>query len=389
MTAKFRSPFLTACLLLVAAVFLQACDSSPGNVGSGLLDPQAGEPLSVALETTEFEAQQSADVTGGAFSEGASRALFGTVEDPAIGQIDASGYLDFFPTESISDDFRNNNITFAELTFNLDYVYGDTVSGVTMQLSDMPESWHSRGVHADTVLVAGDPVMELEVDSRKHFIRFELPEEWIQANDAILRSENFADEFHGFQLRTTAGNAVLGVDHAATSLRLAVPGDTSIYVTSKVLSAITKTPNLSETNLMLVQDGTDAAVDVNFDLTLPQLLNGLIHRSVFRVAHDAPVLETPAGFHRPVIKTLDMNLVFGAAEFRIRLASATVTDEGTVSFDDVAFSGSIRNILLGTIENPYFEMVVPITDSTVDVLFVQDQSGSEPPRAVLTVTNIN
>jgi hypothetical protein len=397
MIANTRSPLYIFALVLITTAFGSGCDSSPGNVGSGLLDPQAGEPLSIAVETSVFESKEIPDVTGGSFTEGARRALFGTVIDPAVGTIDAAGHIDFFPTEGVSDEFLNNAITMAQLTLNIDYVYGDTLGGVTFQLLDIADNWDAVGVSADTMLTIGNPVMDIEIESNKQVLRFDLPAEWIQANDAILRSENFSEVFHGFQLRTVSGNAVLGVDNAASTMKLAVPGDTSIFVLSKVLSTIDKLPTgTNPLGSVMMQDGSSARVDVKFDLKLDPLLDGLIHRTVFRIAQSDPSLNTPNGFYRPQIKRLYLGFVFGDPELRVLLAAASVSEDGTFSFeegsvpeDELTFNETITGIILDLLPNPAFEITVPVSESTIDVLFIKDTSSDTPPRAVLTVTNIN
>jgi hypothetical protein len=395
MTAIFRSTLLFIAVLF-AGLSSSGCDSSPGNVGSGLLDPQAGEPLSVSVETTVFETQDSPDITGGSFTEGSSRALFGTVVDPAIGTIDASGHIDFFPTQAVSDEFLNNPISLAEITMLIDYVYGDTLGMFTLQLLDITDNWNSVGVPADTSLSIGNPVMDMEIEANTQVLRFNLPDEWIQANDAILRSENFSELFHGFQLRSLAGNAVLGVNNAATTMKLAVPGDTSIFVTSKVLSTIDNVSTGDPDGLLLIQDGTAARVDVEFDLKLDPLLDGIIHRTIFRIAGSEPNLATPMGFVRPQVERLFLGLTFGDPPLKVLLAAANVADDGTFTFaegsladDELTFNETITGIILDLLPNPMFELSVPVSESTINVVFIDNIGSETPPRAILTVTNIN
>ncbi|TDI77632.1 MAG: hypothetical protein E2O84_00670 [Bacteroidetes bacterium] len=383
-------------LIFVFLAGLQAgCDSAPGNVGSGLLDPQAGEPLSIQVETTVFEPQGTPDITGGSFSEGAKRALFGTVIDPAVGTIDASGHIDFFPTESVSDEFRNNSISMAELTLHIDYVYGDTLDGVTIQISDIIDSWDAVGVSADTVLTIGDPIMQMEIESNAQILRFELPSEWIQANDEILRSDNFSEVFHGFQLRTLSGNAVLGVSHAASTMKLAVPGDTSIFVMSKIVSTIEKTGDIDVPGSVLIQDGAAARVDVAFGLKLNPELDGIIHRTIFRISDSLPSLNTPGGFYRPQIERLYLALTFGDPQLRVLLAAATPAEDGSFTFvegsipeDELTFNETITGIILDILPDPMFEISVPVSESTINVLFVDDINSQKAPHVILTVTNI-
>ena len=376
-------------LFFLGLFFFPGCDSTPTDVGADLLDPKGGEPVTITIPTSSFKNQNDPDITGGSGEVGASRALAGVVNDPAMGLIVAKGNIDFAPTVSRSDKFASTSLSLAELTLDLDYFYGDTLTTVTLLMSDIVDNWTALGVSADTSVQVGDPVMELQIEPRSQILRFDLPEEWILRNDVVLRSENFLADFHGFQFTALSGNAVIGIHHRASTLKLAVPGDTAIFAMSKVLSLLEKTRLDPPEGKHLIQDGTDSRVEVNFDLGIDPLVGNLIHRSIFRITAGTPTLETPFGFSRPEITRLNLAFVTEDPKLRVLVATARASEDGLFSFEDGLFTDILKRVLLGSLNDAVFEISVPISDATLDILLIQDTLSASPPRALLTVTNIN
>jgi len=389
MSLESRSFSIVGGLVLLGLFLFPGCDSAPTDVGGQLLGAAGGEPVTISLPPSRFENQSDPDITGGSGSTGAERALAGVVNDPALGMIEAKGNIDFSTTASRSDEFASSSLSMAELTLDLDYVYGDTLTMLTLQLSDIIDDWSSLGITADSSVQVGAPVMELQVEPRSQILRFDLPEEWIQENDEVLRSDNFNSLFHGFQLTTLSGNAVIGIHYSASTLKLAVPGDTAIFQMSKVMSSLEKTRLDPPQGRHLIQDGTDSRIEVDFELDIEPLDGNLIHRSIFRITADTPALETPIGFYRPEISTLIMTFVSGDPKLRILVATADVGTDGLVSFDDLVFNNILKSVVLGSLEKATFEISVPVSEATLDVLMIQDTLSVSPPRALLTVTNIN
>lgn len=376
-------------LIVLGMTLLAGCDSTPTNAGADLIDRQSGGPILVTIATAVFESQTDPDITGGSGTVGANRALAGIVNDPALGMIEAKGHIDFAPVSSTSDAFKNGSISLAELTLDLDYVYGDTINPLTLQIVDIIDDWDPLGVSADTTLMTGNPVMELEISPHAQILRIELPEDWIERNDTVLRSSNFQDEFHGFLFRAISGNTVVGFHHQASTLKLAVPGDTAFFALSKVLSVIDKSRTSPPEGNLLIQDGTDSRIRVDFDLGVESVAGSLIHRAVLRITSDSPALDTPPGYVRPGITKLNLAFVSGVPKVRILVASADIGADGLISFENVLFNNILKSVLLGSLEEASFEISVPISESTLDILFVENSLSRSPPSAVLTITNIN
>ena len=79
----------------------------------------------------------------------------------------------------------------------------------------------------------------------------------------------------------------------------------------------------------------------------------------------------------------------GTPKLRILVATAEAGTDGLFSFEGLLFNGTLKSVLLGALENATFEISVPISEATLNVLLVQDSVSVSPPRALLTVTNIN
>jgi len=391
-----RPPILSARLLtgLICIGTLLGCDSSPNNLGSDLVGNDGGRPEAITLETSVFETDPDADITGGSGTIGVSRALAGIVDDPALGMISSEGHIDFAPTTVTSDAFLTSTASFADVLLDLDYVYGDTLGTITLQISDITDDWNPTGARADTTLTIGDPIMEIEVSATTQLVRFELPAEWIAENDEALRSSTFIDDFHGFQIAALSGNAIVGFHYESSSMRIAVPGDTARFAMSKVVSTVhsENVPD-SPAGAIVLQDGARARIAVDFDLSDEELVNNFVHRSIFRIARSDAELLTPTGFHRPELTSLSLSLVTGEDKLRIQVATGTVGETGFISFENTLLTNAIRNLLRaagGTqFEDASFEVSVPIDSGGLGVLLLEDATGTVPPEAVLTVTKTN
>lgn len=380
------------CSGLICSLVLVGCGDDPSNIGLGLVDVQAGEPVLVTLEPTSFETSSDADITGGFLAitllrEGANRFLVGTTVDPALGTLTAEGRLSFVALEAASDDFRNGPVSSVVLTMDLNYVYGDTLTPITVRLSSISDEWSAAGTRADTVLNVGASIMEIELDPTADLVEIELPSAWVSANDVLLRSETFSSEFRGFHLSHVDGNAVVGVSAGSSFLSIAVPGDTLRVSVEKILTTVSRDASATPAEFLLLQDGIDI-IAVELDFEIDEILNNSIHHALFRFNTALPILDTPTGFSRPQLTNMDLVAITGSDEFRTVLADGQVDDDGILTFQSTNLSVAMQNTVLGRGDLVRFELHAPIEDNSLDFVFFERNSGAGGPRLILTVTEV-
>ncbi|MCZ6758181.1 MAG: hypothetical protein O7C39_07845 [Bacteroidetes bacterium] len=377
---------------LISSLVLVGCGDDPSNIGLGLVDVQAGEPVLVTLEPTSFETSSDADITGGFLAitllrEGANRFLVGTTVDPALGTLTAEGRLSFVALEAASDDFRNGPVSSVVLTMGLNYVYGDTLTPITVRLSSISDEWSAAGTRADTVLNVGASIMEIELDPTEDLAEIELPSAWVSANDVLLRSETFSSDFRGFHLSHVDGNAVVGISAGSSFLSIAVPGDTLRVNVDKILTTVSRDASATPAEFLLLQDGIDI-IAVELDFEIDEILNNSIHHALFRFNTALPILDTPTGFSRPQLTNMDLVAITGSDEFRTVLADGQVDDDGILTFQSTNLSVAMQNTVLGRGDLVRFELHAPIEDNSLDFVFFERNSGAGGPRLILTVTEV-
>jgi len=387
-SSRFRFP----AIILISVFLLPGCGDEATNVGIGLIDIQAGEPEVALLDASIFESSPEPDVTGGPlFTEdesGAARVLAGHVEDPALGSITAVGHVDFVQSSSLSDDFKNGRVSSVELKLYLDYTYGDTLSPLTLRLFEQTGDWTATGSRADAVLTAGSPIVEFSFMPVPGTVSVGLPTSWVDTIESNFRRDDAGELFHGFQIQFVDGNAVAGFSQTRSILRVAVPGDTVSFQITELFSTLTGNPLPVPSEYILLQDGSGAAVDLTFDLTGEDLADSAVHRSIIRVNTATPDLITPTGFVRPQLSSVLLIAITGDEERRVPIVSGLFEDDGRVSFENEALNTAIQNIVKGIGGWRRFEVAAPVSENSLDVLFLQ-RSGENGPRALLTVTRVN
>ena len=293
-------------LAAAAALLLTACED-PSGVGLGLIGESGGEPQLESVPVEGLAAEPVSERMGGAVIQQnlvAIRFLAGAVDDPLIGRIETRGYVDFSTTGGISDEFRNGTVTAATLRLTTSYVYGDTTSSMTLQVAQMVDEWDAADSTAAD-LSAGGIVTTMEIEPTANEIRIPLPQDWITANDEVLRSRDFTSEFQGFELQGIAGNTVVGFGTTTAALHVVAAGDTVAYPASRVLTTSDAQPGAELTD-RLVQDGTGFGLEVQLPATVAELGPAGINGVVLRLPADTLALEQqkPAGFVRPVLREL-------------------------------------------------------------------------------------
>lgn len=387
-----KSRFLLPGIVLISGFLLSGCGDDPTNVGIGLVDQQAGAPEIVRLEAERFELSPDYDITGGSpfnsSSTGAVRVLAGRVEDPSLGVIDVVGNIDFV-NDTFGDSFQSGTITLARLTLATDYVYGDTLSPIRLQLLDIDSDWTAAGARSDLSIPAGNPILEFSFLPATDSISVDLPQSWISANEGMLRSDNVAELFHGFQLRYLSGNAVAGFNYIGSSFRVAVPGDTVTFQMTEMLSTITRDALPTPSGYLLIQDGLKASATLNFSFMRDDLQQNSIHQAIIRVNEGTPDLITPTGFSRTRLDRLILIAVTGDDEVRLTVANGLYEDEGRISFENELLNIAMQNIVLEQGEFRRFEIVAPVDQNSLDIIFLARTGNTDGPRAVITVTPVN
>ncbi len=370
--------------LLCGLVLLAACDD-PSNVGIGLVDEQ-GEPEVRAFSASLFEAEPLKDITGNA-----QRVLAGQVEDPLLGTLGATAYLDF--QRALIDTTGAPSITSVSLRLRPDYVYGDTTAPMTLQLFDMDADWVATGATADTVLPKGALVAAFDLMPTDTLTTVELPEAWIAANDTTLRSGTFEASFHGFALEALAGNAVMGFNGAGSRLRVVTERDTVDFPLFRTLTGLRRTgTSVLPPGVLAVQDGLGPSVKFNFNFAEGGLDETPINGAIIRLFADTlSVQAAPAHFVRPLQRRLQLVAIQDEASFL--LAEATLNAEGHYRFSAPLAANlfSLRELLqrvfLGNEVFEHFELRTPTDNNTINVTLLFDaEAGPRAPEALLTLS---
>lgn len=383
-------PFRLLSILLVTAALLSACDD-PSEIGMSLVDSQAGEAEVTTLGASAIDDFGMGDITGGTASSGALRALSGTVEDPVIGSFSMTGYLDFVPSNDVDDAFRSGSIDFAELVLNIDYVYGDTTSLITLDLFEIDQSWSSTNARADTFFSAGNKVTSFTFMPVASMVHIPLPSGWTSSNDSRLRSTSFVDDFHGFAVRASSGNAVIGIHFAETAIRASsVPGDTVSFSLSKVMSSSTEQNSGSVRDYHILRDGAASAISIQFPFDADEFGQAAIHRVIMRLNSVNLDSLYPAGFKRGSVSLVGLRAVAIDELTRLTVREVTLAEDGSLTFDGDVLTNIVQSANLGDSGLDRFELFFAAESSTVD--FIAFRTGlpeSEGPRTIITYTPLN
>lgn len=383
-------PFRRWILLPLLLLGLAACEDAT-NVGIELVDVQGGQPVVGAVPPT------LADETIDDFTGNAERLLAGQVEDPLLGTIATTGYIDFSASLTITDSFRSGQVVAASLTFIRDaYLYGDTTATVTLALRDMPSEWSSSLAPSDTVFPAGAVVHTFSFPVTADTVRVDLPAAWVTANDATLRSEDFANLFHGFQLEAVSGNAVVGFAQVETRLEAVAGADTALFTPLRTVTGIARrTAAALPPDRLLVQDGLGSALHLTLNLSADSLANSALNRVVLRLPVDTLSLadnQAPLHFIRPRPARLDL---FGIQEDGedVLLSFASVDNTGQLVFDTRtarSWLSALQQSITGTPPFIRYRIAAPNAENSITpLLLFQTATGSQPPIALLTYTPAN
>ena len=369
-------PVLGGVLMLVLA----ACGDASSNVGLGLVE-EGSQPVVREVTPTLFEATSLNDVTGAV-----PRVLAGKVNDPLVGTIATTGYIDFRGGFDTTQTAPLNSVT---LRLARDYIYGDTLAMVTLNLLDIPEDWESLGRRADTTLSVGGLVTTFSFSPAESLVTVPLPEGWVNDNLATLRSADFDTLFHGFALEAVTSEAVVGFDFDRSDLRLITDDDTTEYDLSRTISGIVREtePTLPD-GMVLLQDGTGPSVRLNFDLGdfTETPLNGVVLRFF---ADTTAVQNAPPNFHRPLVQTLQLVQVLDSDPSvpAVFIAEVELSEDGDYRFSGGTLGNFFQETFFGLETFEYLELRTPILDNTINFMLLHDAaSGEKAPEALFTIS---
>jgi len=369
-----RTRFLVP--ILAGLLALTACDD-PSNVGIGLVEEGGGEPIVRVLTPSVIEEEPINDITGAV-----PRVLAGQVNDPMLGTITATGYLDFQRVDSVNA----SDITGVMLRLVRDYVYGDTLAALTLTVRELTEDWNALGARADTTLPLGASVTSFTFEPLDSLVTVDLPETWVRDNDTTLVSFHFGEVFHGFALEATAAEAVVGFDFNESVLRITTEQDTLDYPVSLTLSGVIRTgqPTIPE-GRFLIQDGTGPTLsfNVDFDGLDDTPLNAAFVRFF---ADTLAVQETPPNFVRPLIETLQLVRIT-EEDAAFVMAEASLNDDGSYRFSDAILREVLQQTFFGQDLYDHFALRIPFTDNTISVMLLFDAASDETaPEVLLTLS---
>lgn len=348
---------LAICLLAIAA-----CDD-PAPVGIDLVDEQSGTPYVLQVQSSAPEFTSAIENTGNA-----SRALFGTVDDPELGTTEARGYLDFVSPGVFTQAFENNPIDKADLLLLTDYVYGDSLTEVNVTLRSVDLEWSGSGANSDTTIFVGDIVTQSLQHPQSSILAIPLPDDWVARWDTTFKSESFGDLFHGFELTTDSRTAVLGVQVLGSSIRTITGTDTTFFSAGRSLTRLIDPvgPNSGSTGLVF-QDGQAKAAAFTPLLQAPSSL--VLNRGLIRVQADTSLsVNTPRGFVRPPIAQLQLDWISrDGTRLPIGLANRGETH---FQFESIQLHDSLSVLLRGKSALDHFELRVPDSDNGISVILL-------------------
>lgn len=311
--------------LIGSFVFLfAACDDDPSGLGVGVGPDddqlEGGEPVALDVLPNAIHGERRAPRTGGTLQEGGVDRFFaGRVSDPLVGDTQAESFFNVLQPTNVSSAFVDGPISEVSLVVEPTSIYGDTTETLTLALYDVSESWSPLEARSDTTFAFGDLVTTVSFSPTDDEVVIELPEEWVQENDSILRDttdagDAFAEAFHGFRLAHESGNAAVGFERSATELQALVGADTTQFIGQANFTNVSRegTPDLPD-DRVLVQDGYGDILSFSYDFddtdglrTWPEGEAGLLRESpVNQAAFIAPLdttivyENTPTNFVRP------------------------------------------------------------------------------------------
>lgn len=349
-------------LLVLLIVALAACDD-PSPVGVDLVDEQSGTPFVLEVESSEPVSMPASEATGNA-----ARALFGTVDDPLLGRTETIGYLDFVSPGVLTQNFENSPVESAALLLLTDYVYGDSVSEISVSLRSVDLEWSGTGATSDTTIFVGDVITESPQRPQSGVFEIPLPADWVAQWDTTMRGTSFGDAFHGFELSTTTTSAVIGTQVLGSSIRAIAAGDTTFFSAGRSLTrVIDPTGPVPVAGGYVFQDGQGKAAA--FTPQLPDNRSVVLNRGIVRVPADTSLsVDTPRAFARPALAQLQLDWVSrDGSRVPIALANRGATH---YEFESIQLHDSLSVFIKGRSALDRLEVRAPDQNNSISVILL-------------------
>jgi len=368
--------------LLLCSVFFFACSDVTSDIGLGLLE-DGTTPIVHEVLPSVFQQTTANDHTGSNIGTNITRVLAGRVDDPVLGTISSTGYLNFtgsFPATNTS------SLTGVELHLLRDYVYGDTSVTLDFTLYEITEDWTDTEGRANALVSTGDRITTFSLPPGDTLAIVPLPTDWMDQNVDALRSSNFDSLYYGFSLQAHGGNAVIGFATIRSALVLKTGSDDISYLLTRVLTGITRhtEPTLPETHILL-QDGAGPGIRMNFDLA--ELSNRAINGVQLQVTTDATPLTTHSpNFVRPEIDVLQLAVVESLDEPDILIGEAVRSEEGIYEFGGEEMRRFFQNVLVHQAAYSHLELRAPYSSHSINALFLHTATNTGAPKALFIIS---
>ena len=402
-------------LSVILLLLMSACED-PSSVG--LVDDAGGNAIVDQLSITNFESTPTSGV-----NSGTDRILIGQVNDPVLGQIVATGYLDFTLNSTPSDDYLNSEIDSLILNLTLDtlYTYGNLSEEVTFDVFEITSEFELITEREELPEAEPAPLFQFSVLPGSRTVSVPFPDAWVLENNQLLRpsipeiiSENaFNTDFHGIRIVPTSGNALLRIiaNSASSFLQgIEVTADTTDadlivnYLAGNDISAYERTtdPQFPEGRALLQ---SDVGTNIELNLSLDQLTDFAgVNRAALEVSFDTTSFEAVDDFVRPAVSDLTLVGIVsdslenseeafdacGIANVSICfLSSGRLTNDATFTFDSNELREEVERRTLGMEVFKHYEIRFAVPNSANAILFHDTNSPENSPSFVLTYTVLN
>ena len=402
-------------LFAFALLFVSACED-PSSVG--LVDDAGGNAIVDELPISNFQSTPTSGV-----NSGTDRILLGQVNDPVLGEIAATGFLDFTLSNTPSDEYLEAEVDSLILTLTLDtlYTYGNPDEAITFDVFEVMSEFDVVTEREELPEQDMVRLFEISVTPGTRTVSVPFPDDWVQQNNQLLRpeipevfSENaFNSDFHGLKFVPTSGNGFIRVISNSTSSFLrgvevtADTTDTDPFVNYLAGNSITSYERLTEPQLpeerVLLQ--SDVGSNVEFNLELSQLTEFAgVNRAALEIRFDTTTFAAIEDFVRPDVGSLTLvGIVTDSLENSVEaleacgvpnvsiciLSNSRLTPEATLTFDENRFRNEIERRSQGLEVFKHYEIRFPVPNAANAIILHDLDSPENPPSFVLTYTILN
>ena len=371
-----RLPYRATSTLAAALVVFAACTDVTSDVGADLLGAGTA-PEAVQAAPAVFEETPHRDITGSL-----DRMLAGHVVDVVAGTIRATGYADFSGGFDPSDA---SAISSVDLRLVRNYLYGDTLEALTLDIHDILGSWEALGGRADTLLQLGPRITSLTFSPGDTLAAVPLPQSWIDLHVEALRSPDFDDRFHGLAFVANSDAGIGGFSATGSDLFITSGSGTVSYNLSRAISRIERlSPAAPPEGTVLLQDGSGPSVRMAFDVE--EFMHRPLNGATVRVSADTALDQmAPAHFVRPNIETLQLVMVPEEGAIGTVIAELVRRDGHVFEASGLDLAVFFQDTFIGVREFAYLELRLPVQENTVNAVLLHDATSGDLAPELLFV----